>query len=193
MILVGILIPILLFFVSMNITYAYFTAKVQTENASASTAVLKIQFSEETDIYANSQKVTTNTKLLPGDALSVSGAVENVGNAQIYVIIAFKLYVTKSGESTKETLQDEYYSIQDSQTTRITKVDETYLVTAFTLDINASKTFEISYLFDVNKFDNTYKNATVSYELQAYALQKETIDDTNEATDLIFQQFVNVE
>ena len=110
MILLGIIIPFLVFFISMNATFAYFTATAAKNESSSETAMLKINFSADTvgEVYTSTQ--TKETKILPGDTLKVVGALENSGTADCYVVLEYEIKITKQNTSYTETVIKEYYT-----------------------------------------------------------------------------------
>ena len=196
MILLGIILPILAFLISVNATFAYFTATSDNNQASATTAMVSLTLGANTAGTINSTAVTTETKLLPGEALSVSGTVENDGNAQIYVILQFSVSVTKAGENTPELLVDKLYSIRDSVLSEIIETGEnSYSSTAFTLNVpNANKTnkykesFNLEYKFNAAEFDNSYKNAQVNYTVTAHGIQTQNINNLTNGTKLLLEK-----
>ena len=178
---------ILVFLFVVNVAYAYFTAEFSL-NSSFGTATLTIQFSDETDLFTNSQPITSQTYLLPGDTISASGKVENVGDLDAYVVIKFKLSVKKAEEENPVVLEENFYTLSDGVATEIKKVDGEYTNFAFVINNDDEESFEFTYTFDFNTYGNEYKNATVSYSLEAYALQTATITDVALATEMLIEE-----
>lgn len=184
----------------MNVTYAYFTATATTTQSESSTAIVRIKFDSTTKEIINSTTVTASTLLLPGDELKISGAVENSGTSPVYAVIKLNIQVRKVGETESETVTSKVYAFSGTKLTEIIGASGSYSATAFTLEApNANKTnvytkaFEISHLFDVYTYDNSYKNATVTYTLSAHAIQVAYITDADEATTLLLEKIVNEE
>ena len=176
-----------MFFVSVNIVYAYFTA-VATTRATANTPIIKISF-QEGSASANASAITGSTKLIPGDSLSVSGKVANTGNADIYAIITFKITITKQNGSTESAVR-KYYSLDNSSLREIKGSDGNFSYHAFALAPEEStNNFSVDYRFSFNKYNNSYKNATVHYELAAEAIQQNGIETNVKATDILMGNF----
>lgn len=196
MVLVGIIIPILAFFISMNATFAYFTATAEKKQATSETAIVKIKFSDDTSTLINSSTVTSSVQLVPGDTLTIDGDLENSGNVAVYAILEFEVYVTKKDSTTKETAVHKYYTFVDSTLTEITGSAGNYSANATMLYVdspNNAKSFTLNYLFDGNTYGNEYKNATVTYSVNGYAIQTVNIDGgASEATELLMMQSFDV-
>jgi len=184
-----VVIPITLFFVAIDATYAYFTSTLQ-ETKTTATARLTIEFGDTTKTFANSTEITNSTLILPGDTIVASGTVENSGNVQAYVIIKFKLSVTKSGSSNEELIDEKYYTIHNSNLQEITVDGNSISHNAFIMNGGASQPFAISYQLDFDEFNNDYKQAKLSYSLQACAIQTTSLPDAAEATTLLINQVV---
>ena len=179
----------------MNATYAYFTASARAADGTATTATLQIAVSEDTAGLINSSTVTSSTKLIPGDILTIDGSVVNKGNVQAYVILELTISSTKAGASSSTTEEHVFYSLSGSNLIELTGSNKTYSVNAFVVDPpNAnssnvfSKDFNINYTFDFYHYDNTYKNATVIYTLTAHAIQTANISDAATATELLLEK-----
>ncbi len=200
-ILLGILLPILAFFISMNATFAYFSSSAKMEENVSQTGVIKIKITDETAWKVNSASISASTKLVPGDTLSVEGAVENEGTAQFYAILQLKINVTKSGETTANTVANKYYTYSGTTLKEIVvKGDGSVTSTAFVVDApNANKTntytktFSIPYTFDFYQFDNSYKNAKVNYSVYAHALQTKNLADTTSVTKMLMGEILPLE
>ena len=180
---------VLAFFLVTNTTFAYFTSTTSAQT-SETTAKLTIRFSDNTKLLANSEIITSSTLVLPGDTLSASGSVTNAGNTQAYVIIVMEISVTKFGETDSEVVDKAYYTISETTTSQITKVDDEYLPTAFILNEDETKSFSLNYVLDFNSFDNEYQKATITYSLKAYAIQTVTITNASEGTKILIENIV---
>ena len=180
---VGLVLPILLFFVTVNVAYAYFTA-VASNRATANTPIIKISFQDGSSTV-NSTPITGTTTLIPGDSISISGRVNNSGDKDIYAIITFKIQITKQNGAT-ETAVSKYYSLENSKLREIKGSEGNFSKHAFTLATDeTTSNFSVSHKFSFNKYNNSYKNALIHYELAADAIQKDGIDTNITATDLI--------
>ena len=193
--------PILAFFISMNATFAYFTSSVELDKSTSQTGVIKIAITDDTAWKVNSASISASTKLIPGDTLSVEGKVENAGNAQFYAILQLKINVKKVGEAVATTIGNKYYTYSGTTLKEIVvKGDGSVTSTAFIVDApNANKTntytkaFSIPYTFDFYEFDNSYKNATVTYSVHAHAIQTKNLTDTTAVTKVLIGKILPLE
>ena len=178
---------LLVFLLAINVTYSYFSAKTLSQS-STETAVLSINFSDDTKMFANTQTVVDGVKLLPGDTLTATGKVENNGELQVYTLIKFDIRVKKTTDEKPSTVAIKYYTLIGNDSTEIIENNETYSHNAFTINSDDSKNFSISYKFDFYEYNNEYMNATVSYTLTALAIQYIAIANATEATTLLMEQ-----
>ena len=198
MILVGIIIPIIIFCVLINGAYAYFTAKSVDEETIAATGSLMVKLSADTEVKINSTSINPNQKVFPGDDLSFDGTLENAGTHAFYALFQFEVIVTKAASgSTPETVDSKYYTFVDSTLTEIQISNNpdggvTYSATAFKLDAaNAAKTnkytqdFKIGYIFDGEVYSDEYENAAISFSFKAYAIQTSAIGTAQDATAIL--------
>ena len=193
--------PILAFFISMNATFAYFTSSVDFGESTSQAGIIKIKITDDTAWKVNSASISASTKLIPGDTLNVEGTVENAGNAQFYAILQLKIDVTKSGETTAETVSNKYYTYSGTTLKEIAVIgDGSVTATAFIVDApNANKTntytkaFSIPYTFDFYKFNNSYKNAKVNYYVYAHAIQTKNLTDTTSVTKMLMGEILPLE
>lgn len=182
----GIIIPILLFFSSVNVTFAYFTAQSASLNSSPLTAVITVSF-DETTKKLNATNISSSTKIVPGDELVINTKISNSGTAPVYAIINFKLNITKTDGTTRTHL-NKNYTLSGSTLTEIYGKENSYSSNAFVLEDNSiSSPFDITYKFDGNRYDNSYKNATAHYEIKVNAIQKDNITQIS-ATNYLMQQ-----
>ena len=98
MVLLGIIIPFLVFFISMNTTYAYFTATASKQESSTNTATIRINFSDvgysatnTNNAIVSSSKTTSVRNILPGDTLKVNGSIITLGSASCYLIFEIEV------------------------------------------------------------------------------------------------------
>ncbi len=190
-VILGILLPILAFFVSMHGAYAYFTASTTLDSSKVSLGVLKIRFSGDTSFTLNSQTITGSITAFPGQQFKATAEIENSGDSQTFAIISFKLIVTKSDSSTESPFNSFYTITSDSNVLVpiIENADGTYSQSAFVLDKSAKKSFTFIYDFDFYQYGNEYKNAHVTYELKAYAIQTANFNTPEDATKALMEIF----
>ena len=93
---------------------------------------------------------------------------------------------------TIKVLENKIYTFENGTLTEIIKNGDEFSTLAFSINVGNSQTFNISYILDVNKFDNSYKNATVSCSTRAFAIQQQAIENQTIATSMLFEQFIEV-
>ena len=197
----GLVLPILLFFVGLNFVYAYFTASANPASSNGVTGIIRVGFTNNTTTKEiNSASIGDTTKLVPGDVLTISGAVENKGSAPIYAVLNFEIKITKANNET-ETIS-RFYTMKDTTLTTLTGnesnllpisssgVENEYLQTAFYLNeptqeegedpVYDFSPFKLTYIFDGDTYNNSYQDALVEYRATAYAIQ--TVNLTEDAT-----------
>lgn len=184
--LLGIIFSILSFFLTVNLTYAYFTATTAKNGVgSATTALMKVVFSQ-TSKTINSTVITGSDKLLPNDTFAVTAKLQNTGNVSVYAIVSLVLNITKA-DSSVETIR-KYFTLEGSTLKEITGAPNNYTNHAFELNANASSsTFTASYKFLGTTYDNSYQNARVEYTLKANAIQTANIESNITATNLLMK------
>ena len=197
MVLIGIVVPLLIFFAMINVTYAYFTARPLPFEGATTSGLVLVRLNGDIKTKINSTETTATSKLLPGDTLSVCGTVENAGTTAIYVLFELEILVTKQGSDDAEQEMLEYFTLVDGTATQInvTTNDDgtkTYSSTAFYIEsANEDKTneftkdFEISHVFDGEKYNNDYKNASVTYTLKVTSIQRDSMEGSTHATEIL--------
>lgn len=202
MVLLGIIIPFLLFFISLNTAYAFFTATAAKSESTSNTATIRINIGEVGETVTDVNQVVTSSttegvvnKVLPGDELTLAGTLANAGSAECYVILEFKIDVTKVGSTESENITKEYYTFTTTSSsplaysqTKITESEGTYSSNAGIICANNEsetntddeRNFSLSYTFDGATFGDVYKNANITYTIRAYAIQ--TVGITNGAS-----------
>ncbi len=202
-ILLGIIIPFLLFFISMNATYAYFTATATKKESTTNTAIIKISLNNVSDSIS---RVTSETeegkiqKLVPGDTLNINGTLVNSGSTSCYVIIEFSLEIKKINDAFSETHVKEYYTFENSEDgTTYTKKEihgnpNNYSTQAGIILKDGTRNFNLTYTFTGNEYGNEYNQATATYKVRAHALQTGNLAATEEesakvATNVLMENF----
>lgn len=190
---VSIVLPMLMFFLSMASVYAYFTATATKKESELTTAIIRVGFTDDTAATISSNSITDSSRIVPGETLKISGAVQNIGNSDIYTIIHYELFTQKVNEEEIQIV-DKYYTFDGStmvEIAELTSVNNSHTESARTL--TADKTtmlgetvnFNLNHKFDFYEYDNTYQNGTVRYLVTAHAIQVANIDDAELATNLL--------
>lgn len=182
----------LMFFLSMASVYAYFTATASKQQSELTTAIIRVGFTSDTGATIDSNSITDSTKIVPGETLEISGAIQNIGNSDIYTILHYELFTQKVNESEIQIV-DKYYTFSGSTMVEINDISnpDDSIQAARKLTANATTMlgetvgFNLNHKFDFYDYDNTYQNATARYLITAHAIQVANLDDGVQATQLI--------
>ena len=178
------IIPFLLFFASMNITLAFFSAQTAGQNSTPSTAVISVAF-DETTKKVNSETIRTSTRLIPGDELILNTKIANTGTSPVYAIINFKITILKRDGSRNQVNKN--YTLSGSTLTEIIGTENNYTAQAFTLEASTTtNSFAVKYKFNGDVYDNSYKQASITSEVKVNAIQTTALT-TEEATNILMQ------
>lgn len=179
---------------SLNTVYAYFTASSTAPAKVTHTGSIDVTFDvdDASSIVATTE--TGTTKIIPGDTLTLSGTVTNVGTADAYVILAYAIKIQKVGAQGYETLAQNHLTFNaENNLVEITGTTGNYpnLATLIkTTENDNSKSFAstnaITYKFDAQTYDNSFQNAKIKYEISAYAIQTAHITQAD-ATDMLLK------
>jgi len=163
----GVLVPILLFLVSMNGTYAYYTATTTPHSSETSTAILSIKLANE-QVQVNS--VAYGSQLLvPGDTLAFTGSLKNESSLSVYAVMVLKTVITKSN-SESDTLT-KYFSRDNANWVEIKIENEAFNGDAFEMAKNATLSFDFEQVLNGADFNNDYFGAEVVVSVSAYSIQ----------------------
>lgn len=191
-ILFGFLIPILFFYLFSSVAYAYFTASAKTIEGAITTGIMKVAFSEDTEISVSAQTIN-GLAMLPGDSLTIKGSVENVGSASMYALLQVDLNIesSKNGDTINyTTMETRYYTVNvqdidndteqdtDNDTELVYDEDEDVYTTGSTLIANGeTKKFKMKYKLDGNSFDSDYQGKAIQIVVTVYAIQIVGLND----------------
>lgn len=189
----GIIIPILCFFISMNAVFAYFTATTTEKYAHTQTGIIAINFTEDTaaNEIQEGEVTVSRTLLMPGDTLIAKATLKNIGTSPAYCIFKLNLKITKNGSTESKTVVNKFYSLEEDKSTLVHLVPtgDEYTEPAFILAKDEELQLRIPHKFEGADYDNSYKNATVTYTISAYAIQVANIDNGVDATNLLIDKF----
>ena len=190
MVLLGIIIPFLVFFISLNTVYAYFTASSTLSGKTTKTATVELSFKADgaSTIVATTESGTA--KIIPGDTLTIGGKVFNVGSADAYAVLVYTLKIKKTSSSYAETIAKKYLTFDtNSNLVEITGTTGNYNCLASQIVVNNFKTLSgklLQYKFNAAEFDNTYQNAKIFYEISAYGIQCANLTQ-DQATEMLME------
>ena len=181
-VLIGIILPMLAFLICLNAVFAYFTATTNPIQGSNSTAILLVGFSDDTTVNEiDSTDVEGNLDdLLPGDSLTIDGKVVNSGNTPLYFILHLTVTITPVGSIT-ETVVNKNYTIVNNE---VVELNSTNTAACELTNTNDYKSFTLIHTFPTT-YGNTYQNATVNYNVTAYAIQTATIASATAAAEIL--------
>ena len=190
----GLVIPILLFFLSYNAVFAYFTATAGEKQASTQTAIVKIGFkADENGNYATHEVISSSatnnaSNLVPGDTLKANATVINTGNVNVYCIINFKLSVTKKSSTDEEIIANDFYTFTSAGGQLVTPLTlkDTYTTEAACLIApNAEVKLNVQTKFDGSTYGNDYVGADVKYTYTAYAIQTSGLTPASAISEIL--------
>ena len=184
MIFTCIILPIILFFIVISSCYAYFTAQARKQYGENSTAFLQVSFNNNNhSVSVNSQTITSNQKILPGDKMEIKGLIENIGSTNAYCILVLEINITKTDSDSADYSYSKAFSLSNTKFVEINGTENNYSVMAFVLECaNANKTnnyslnFSLPFTFDGETFDSSYENAMIVYNISAYSIQQDNIE-----------------
>ena len=194
MILTCIILPIILFFITLSSCYAFFTSQSHKRYGENSTALLQVSFSKDKhSVSVNSQTIASTTSILPGDNMEIKGVLENKGSTNAYCILVLTINITKLNSQNVDYTYSKAFSLSGNKFAEITGSQGNYSLQAFTLECanetktnNYSISFSLPYTFDGATFDSTFEEAKISYDVSAYAIQQDNIEGgLQSATDIL--------
>lgn len=162
--------------ISMGGAYAYFTATATKKQSEMTTAIIKVALTD-TQLTTTASGSTTATKILPGSTVQYSGKVVNTGNADMYALLEFNVYVDGS------IIQTTYYTAAGTKLV-FSDSSQKYETGATQIKENASQDFNLSFTFD-KTLGNEYKNKTATLKVTALAIQYRNIASSVDATNLL--------
>lgn len=181
----GILLPILVFFISMNAVYAYFTATASKQESVATTGIISVGMKNKNDGSSLTKYNFTQAKLEPGDTTTFDGIVKNTGNSKIYFIAEYKVSLIKS--STETNLLTCYYTMKNNVLTELTKSGSTYTGDACVLDVNATSPLPVTYTVPTDWEISDCADANLNVSITVCAIQFANIANASTATSEIMK------
>ena len=172
---IWIILPILLFFFSMNTVYAYFTATAKQQKANVTTATINVNFENEEVSTKTEQNVITEY-VVPGSDIIYSGNVVNTGTIKMYCILEFNIMIND------EVICNSFHTATG---TKLTNNSTQFTSGATVIEKDGSSAFTLSYNLDGELYDETYMGATISMKVTAHAIQYAHVTDAIEAVNLL--------
>lgn len=176
----GIILPMIVFLLSLNIVYALFTASSTPISSSQTTAIVRIGFSNDTALnnVAVSSTSSNITNLVPGDDLTLTGKVVNSGNSAIYFLLNLKLEIRKTTSNANTTILNKVYTISSNN---IVEYNSTNNAAAASNTPNEEFAFSFTHTLSTD-YGNEYQLAEITYTLTAYAVQQYNLTAVTAAT-----------
>ena len=176
-----IVIPVLIFFLTLNVTYAYFTASSATKSLSKNVGVVRLTFDSATagGVTMTSAGADLGTAL-PGQTIAISAQAKNLGTVPIYVILKINL------EIDDEVIDSSYYTLAGTEI-EYTEVNNviTYTTPATSIDAGATASaFNYNYIIP-EELDNTYMDKVVSISINGYGIQTYEVTALNATKMLV--------
>lgn len=177
-------------FYTYSYTFSWFTSNANEQHDN-SFATLDISLqNNNTDITNTSFDSTyLSGTLVPGDTISFNTInVRNSGNADAYVLVELTYTVT-----TTDNTNSSYTYWYNLSGALVTDDNMLTITTGATLvEAESSQIVNISYTFDGNVFDDSYKNASVNMTLSAYAVQAVLPENDTYNTDALYAAYLIV-
>ena len=176
----GIILPMIIFLLSLNVVYALFSASAAPIASAQTTGVIRIGFTNDTKVnnVAISSTSSTITNLVPGDDITVTGKVVNAGNSPLYYLLNLKLQITKSGSASSTTILNKVYTMSSNN---VVEYNSTNNAAASSSTQNEEISFSITHTLST-EYGNEYQNAEITYIVTAYAIQQYQLTAITAAT-----------
>lgn len=165
-VLLGMIVPILMFFFAMNSVYAYFTATAQQKNATIKTGSIMLQFTDGINATSNSTAVVDGAIIYPGQSFDFAGTIKNTGSSAMYAIVVCEI-VQVDGE-TETVISTSYYTPNG---TALTKNDQDQYVGAQEMAKDVTASFTISHSFGFNDYGNEFNGKQFKFVFKARGIQ----------------------
>ncbi len=161
---------------ALNVTSAYFTS-VDTRSGDVNFHTVSLEINSSN---AGNVMFTQTINVLPGDTINFDHiSVENVGSADVYSIISLEVISTKADSSIfKDTvwcnLSNSMINVENLEQN---SVKATEIASGDYVDLT------LTYTFDGNVYNDSFKNATSKVVLTAYCIQKDNLEQVGEIQD----------
>lgn len=167
--------------ISMGGAYAYFTATATKKQSEMTTAIIKVGLSD-TQLTTTADGTTSATKILPGSTINYTGKVQNTGNADIYAVLEFNVYI----DGSDDPIQTAYYAPDGNNTKQIVYSDsqKKYETGATHIETSKFANFSLTFTFD-KTLGNEYKGKTATLKVIAHAIQYRNIATAVDATNIL--------
>ena len=189
-VLLGLVLPILVFFISYTAVFAYFTSTSRNE-IDTSAAIVKIGFKAEEGASKISHEIQTGSTtsseatIMPGDTLIANATIVNEGNVDVYAIFNFVVNIKKSNGTTEIDVNDFYTFNSDGTVKKLIATNDVYTNEACLMTPNQTIDVSVSKHFKGLFYGNEYKQAQVTYSITAMAIQTVNIGTAVNATNLL--------
>lgn len=178
--LLGILIPIVLFYLSFNVAYAFFTATAKTADGIITTGIMKVQFSEDSEIVMIDESIES-VFVLPGDTLTITGAVENIGTVPMYALLEVTINIEESrnGQTINYvTAEKNYYRVDTNGTKiRYDLVNDVYITGCTLINQDVATDFSIDYTLHGESYGSEYQGKAMQVIVKVYGIQTVNLND----------------
>ena len=169
-------------------TFSWFTSSANEQyNSSFATLDVSLQ-NNNTDLTNTSFDSTyLSETLVPGDTINFNTInVRNSGNADVYVLIELTYDVTTSDSI--NTSYTYWYNLNGDLVTHNNMLANTAGATL--VATGNTQAVNLSYTFDGEVFDDSYKNASVNMTLSAYAVQAVLPENDTYNTDALYAAYL---
>lgn len=175
-------------FYTYSYTFSWFTSNANEQyNNSFATLDISLQ-NNNTDLTNTSFDSTyLSGTLVPGNTINFNTInVRNSGNADAYVLVELTYTVTTTDNTNLSYTY--WYNLSGALVTDDNMLTNTTGATL--VEAESSQIVNISYTFDGNVFDDSYKNASVNMTLSAYAVQAVLPENDTYNTDALYAAYL---
>lgn len=178
----GIVLPICLFLLSYDLTYAILTSSAKSYDSSVTTGQIQLNLKDVNYTSPITASITTSiSEITPDTFISLTGQVANVNDYDLYLILEFQV------KTTNETIKQAFYTFNGTNQTEITLGSENAYLLSKQTGSTPTINFSINYNVDFFDIDNTFQGRSIFVVVTAYGIQTQNITAT-EATQILIQK-----
>lgn len=196
----GLIIPIILFYLSFGVSFAYFTASAKSIDGEITTGIIKVAVTDEDgDTVSSASYIDTYSGyLLPGGLINIAGYLKNGGTVPMYALleVAFMIENGEDNEGNKVFLEKtvSYYTVGGADGEECDEMvlgaGDRYTTSSTVLQKDDILPFSITYTIS-GEVDETDAGKEVRVKVVARALQFANVADGVEATNILLGKGAN--
>ncbi|MBE7076569.1 MAG: hypothetical protein E7374_01610 [Clostridiales bacterium] len=194
----AVVVPLLVFLFAVGGVYSYYTSTGAGVKEQTATGTLKIGYTtssclningKQVGMYDEEEQKIVESIIVPGETVSFTGGLENVGNVSLYAlvhvqIVVFNVVLEENQPAQNILLEDIYLDANGEEI----NVETGVLGNSTYLEPNETTGFEISYTPDINAFDNRFQGKPILMRLSAKGIQYRHVENASLATGLMIDR-----